>query len=181
MRQDHEPYRLGKSDRIKKMAPTKSKWVLLAALSLLVLILDQSTKSLIMTSIPRNGSVPVIQGFFNIVHLQNPGGAFGFLSNGYSDIKRLFFVAGTLIAATLLIVLFRKLPKEYSLLRAGIALILGGAAGNVIDRIRYGRVVDFLDFYWKDLHWPAFNVADSAVTLGAGVFLFYLIFKKIPD
>ena len=157
------------------MASIKNKWVLLAALSILVLILDQSTKSLIMASIPRNESVQVIQGFFNIVHLQNPGGAFGFMSNGYSDIKRLFFVAGTLIAATLLIVLFRKLPQEYSLLRAGIALILGGAAGNVIDRIRYGRVVDFLDFFWKDFHWPAFNVADSLVCVGTAILVWVII------
>ncbi len=145
-----------------------------------MVVLDQVTKALVTAFIPLNGAIPVIQGFFSIVHIQNPGGAFGFLSAGYSGIKRVFFLAGTLFAAVLLLVLFRRLPRQYVFLRAGMALIVGGAAGNFMDRVRYGSVVDFLDFYWGALHWPAFNVADSAVTAGAGIFLFHLIFKKVP-
>ncbi|MBW1778527.1 MAG: signal peptidase II [Deltaproteobacteria bacterium] len=163
------------------MASFRSKWMLLAVLVFLVVLLDQASKVWITVSLPLNGAIPVVDGFFNIVHVQNPGGAFGFLSEGYSDFKRTFFLAGTLVAAVVLMLVFRKLPAEYVFLRAGIALILGGAAGNFIDRLRQGRVVDFLDFYIGDLHWPAFNVADSAVTAGAVIFLFHLIFKKIPD
>jgi len=163
------------------MASFRSKWMLLAVLVFLVVLLDQASKAWITVSLPENVAIPVVDGFFNIVHVQNPGGAFGFLAEGYSDFKRTFFLAGTVVAAVVLMLVFRKLPTEYVFLRTGIALILGGAAGNFIDRLRQGRVVDFLDFYIGDLHWPAFNVADSAVTAGAVIFLFHLIFKKIPE
>jgi len=151
-----------------------------AAVVLGVVIVDQVTKAWIAASLSLHQAVSVIPGFFSIVHVQNPGGAFGWMSGEYSHIKRFFFTAGTLVAAGLLLQLFRRLPREYRLLHFGIALILGGAVGNLIDRIRSGSVLDFLDFYWRDLHWPAFNVADSAVTIGAGILIYYLVFRKIP-
>ncbi len=163
------------------MGTDRSKWIFLAGIVLAVGVLDQATKALIAAWLPQNGSVTIIPGFFNLVHVKNPGGAFGFLSGQYSDVKRLFFLAGTLVAAGMLLHLFRKLPGGFPVLRAGVALILGGAAGNFMDRVRCGEVLDFLDFYWKEFHWPAFNVADSAVTVGAGIFLFHLLFRKIPD
>jgi signal peptidase II len=77
--------------------------------------------------------------------------------------------------------LYKNTPKTHSLLAAGFALIFGGAAGNLIDRIRFGKVVDFLDFYIGNLHWPAFNIADSAITIGIAIFIFHILFKKMPE
>ena len=76
---------------------------------------------------------------------------------------------------------YKNTPKKYSMLATGFALILGGALGNLIDRIRLGEVVDFLDFYIGSYHWPAFNVADSAISVGVAILLFHLVFKKMPE
>ena len=81
----------------------------------------------------------------------------------------------------MIVYLYLKTPQDYLFLRSGLTLILGGAAGNVVDRIRLGKVVDFLDLHINDLHWPAFNIADSAITVGIFIFGFHLLFKKMPE
>jgi signal peptidase II len=85
------------------------------------------------------------------------------------------------VAVGLIFYFYKKTPTEHSWLTAAFALIFGGAIGNLIDRIRFGMVIDFLDFYVGNLHWPAFNIADSAISIGIGIFLYHLIFKKMPE
>ena len=144
-----------------------------------VCIVDQLVKILIVSTIPVYRTIPVIPGFFNLTHIYNPGGAFGFLSSSPSELRHLFFVAASILAMGLIIFLYVKTPPGHGLLEFGLSLIFGGAAGNILDRIRIGKVIDFLDIYVKDIHWPAFNVADSAITIGIGIFIYHLIFKEL--
>ena len=114
------------------------KIIFLAIVAGTVLVLDLFTKMLVLAHLPLGAGIPVIPGLFDVTHVHNPGGAFGF------------------------------------------ALIFGGAIGNLVDRLRFGAVIDFIDVYIGDLHWPAFNIADSAITVGVAIFAFHVMFRKMP-
>ena len=158
-----------------------AKYLKLAFIAGLVIIIDQITKAIILSFIPLYRSIAVVQGFFSLTHIQNPGGAFGFMSNQSSSLLNIIFLFVASLAICLVFYFYINTPKKYNLLATGFALIFGGAIGNMIDRIRLGKVVDFLDFYIGNLHWPAFNVADSAIFVGIVIFLFHLLFKKMPE
>ena len=153
----------------------------LALIAGCVIILDQITKLIILKVLPLYDEVVVIPGLFNIVHYLNPGGAFGFLSGVDNNLRHLFFIVVAIIALGLVFYLYKSTPVTHRFLSAAFALIFGGAIGNLIDRFRFGRVVDFLDFYVNSWHWPAFNVADSAITVGITIFIFHLLFGKMPE
>lgn len=143
------------------------------ALALLVVVLDQLSKQWILQHYHWGEFTPVTQ-FFNIVRAHNTGAAFSFLAD-QGGWQRWFFVAIAALAA-LLILWQLRVQGQQRLASAALALILGGAIGNVIDRIAHGYVVDFLDFHWRGAHFPAFNVADMAITLGVvGVLLAELL------
>jgi len=144
-----------------------------------ILILDQVTKALILAHLPLGGSIPVIRGFFDLTHVHNPGGAFGFLAGMSAEIRSLLFIAVSLVAAGLILYFYWQTPLGQRFLSVGLALIFGGAVGNLVDRMRFGIVVDFLDVYAGTLHWPAFNVADSAITVGVCIFAYHILFRKI--
>ena len=133
-------------------------------LALIVLIADQFTKVLILGYYQLGDSTP-ITGFFNVVRVHNSGAAFSFLASA-GGWQRWFFT-GIGIAAAALILWLLKSHAGQKLFAFAMACILGGAVGNVIDRVLHGYVVDFLDFHWHGWHFPAFNVADSAITIGA--------------
>jgi len=133
-------------------------------LALLVFVLDQWTKTLILGAYAIGDATPVT-GFFNIVRAHNTGAAFSFLA-GASGWQRWFFTAIGIGAALFIIWMLRSHAGQ-KLFCLAMALILGGAVGNVVDRMMHGYVVDFLDLYWGARHFPAFNLADSAITLGA--------------
>lgn len=162
------------------MSIPTGKYYLLLAVATLVVIIDQVGKYIIVAHVGLYESITVIPGFFNIVHVQNPGAAFGLFSQQAPMIRNIFLIGASVIAMGVIFYLFYQTPATYPLLSAGFALILGGAAGNMIDRLRYGKVVDFLDFYIGSFHWPAFNVADSAISVGMVVFAYYVIFRKVP-
>lgn len=147
----------------------------------LVVLFDQASKLVILKTLPLYHSVTVISGFFDITHVQNPGGAFGFLSSQSPVVRNIIFIVVSSLATCLIFYFYKNTPKTHPLLSAAFALILGGAAGNLIDRVRFGKVVDFLDFYIGNLHWPAFNIADSAISIGMAILLFHMIFKKMPE
>ena len=144
-------------------------------IAVLVVILDQLTKLWIQDHMVLYTTRTVIPGFFNIVHVLNRGAAFGFLNRSDIQWQTYFFFAATALAVLIIFHLLRLAQDDDRLLTVGLGLILGGAVGNLIDRIKTGEVVDFLDFYWKTFHWPAFNVADIAIFLGSLglVFAFY--------
>jgi signal peptidase II len=144
-----------------------------------VLILDQATKAWVLANLPLGGSIPVIPGFFDLTHVHNPGGAFGFLAGMSAEIRSLLFVAVSLLATGLILYFYWQTPIRQRFLAVGISLLFGGAVGNLVDRLRFGIVVDFLDLYVGSLHWPAFNVADSAITIGVVIFAYHILFRKI--
>lgn len=144
-----------------------------------VLILDQATKAWVLGNLPLGGSIPVLPGFFDLTHVHNPGGAFGFLAGMSAEIRSLLFVAVSLLATGLILYFYWQTPIRQRFLAVGISLLFGGAVGNLVDRLRFGIVVDFLDFYAGSLHWPAFNVADSAITIGVVIFAYHILFGKI--
>ncbi len=142
-----------------------------------VILVDQFAKIYVDATMSLGQSIPVIDGLFNITFVKNPGAAFGFLANASPFFRSFFLVAVTVIAIILILYFVAKNSATELLLTFSLALIMGGAVGNLIDRVRYGEVIDFLDFYLGSFHWPAFNAADTAITLGALVLL-YEIFKR---
>lgn len=132
-----------------------------------VLILDQLTKLYIDRTVQLYQSIPVIDGLFSITYLRNKGAAFSFLANASWRLP--FFILISFIAVAAIMVAFRKLRDDQRLAAFSLTLILSGAVGNLIDRLRMGEVIDFLDVYWKNHHWPAFNVADSAICVGVAM------------
>ncbi|MBS3906062.1 MAG: signal peptidase II [Syntrophaceae bacterium] len=150
-------------------------WVLLICL-VFIIALDQYTKHEAQRKIPLYHSIKVIDGFFNLTHLRNTGGAFGILGGERGGIGTIFFITVSLIAVGVILYLFHKAKEHERNLSMSLSLILSGAIGNLIDRIRYAEVVDFLDFHLFSYHWPAFNIADSAITIGIGLMTFELLF-----
>ncbi len=157
-----------------------NKYTRLAAVAGLVVVGDQVSKALILKYLPLHHHIAVIAGFFDIVHIHNPGGAFGLLAGMGSGMRTLVFLFISSLAVGLILYFYIKTPSTHRLLATGFALIFGGAIGNLIDRLRFGVVVDFIDVYIGAYHWPAFNIADSAITVGIFIFLFHLLFKKMP-
>jgi signal peptidase II len=158
---------------------SRLKWL---GLSLLALILDQASKLVIASSMQLYQSIP-ITSFFKLTYVRNTGAAFSFLSDAGGWQRWLFAVLAILISIIIAVWLTR-LKKQETLLAVALSLILGGAIGNLIDRLAYGYVIDFLDVYYQTWHWPAFNVADSAITLGVMLMLlesFGLVGTKESD
>jgi len=142
-----------------------------------VLVLDQLTKLVLVSQLPLGRAVEVIPGFFNLVHVLNRGAAFGMLNRGDISWQRWFFLAVSLAAMGVIWFMARMSRPEEKWLHLGLGCIFGGALGNFVDRLHTGMVIDFLDFYVGDMHWPAFNVADSAITVGA-VLLVFSYYRK---
>lgn len=142
----------------------KSRYTLFAAISVVGISIDQITKVAIDRSLQLFDSIPVIENFFNITYVRNKGAAFSFLSNASWRLP--FFITISAVAAVVILVAFRRLRDNQKLAQISLAMIFSGAVGNLIDRVRLGEVIDFLDVHWYRLHWPAFNVADSLICVG---------------
>jgi signal peptidase II len=165
-----------------KKAPARSLGGMpFAVIAGLVVLLDQLTKWLVLDKMPLYQSITVIPGFFNLTHIRNPGGAFGFMATGSQGLRNLLFIGVSGLAMGLIVYFYRSTPRTYPYLAAALALIFGGAVGNLIDRLRLNEVVDFLDFYIGSVHWPAFNVADSAITVGITIFITHVVLGKMPQ
>ncbi len=141
-------------------------------------IFDQITKHLVQTKFMLHESVNVIDGFFSLTYILNPGAAFGIFADQDETFRAIFFMIVSVIALILLAFFFRQTPSGDTVSLIAISLLFGGAIGNMIDRIRIGAVVDFLDFYIGQSHWPAFNVADSAITIGVSLLMLQLFLQK---
>lgn len=146
-------------------------------LALAVWAADQAAKWLVASALAPGEVRTVIPGFFNLTHVTNRGAAFGLFADVRSPLTTVFLVGFSLAALVVLAVLLWRKPAE-RLTGVSLALILGGALGNLFDRIRTGSVVDFLDFHLAGHHWPAFNLADSAIVLGAVGVLYQLLRRR---
>ena len=147
----------------------------------LVVIIDQLTKLWIMTNFGLHEQQNVIPGFFNLVYVTNTGAAFGFLAGSKSWLRQLFFVGVSAVALVVIVYAYGHLKKQGRMFVYALGLIGGGAIGNLIDRLRFGSVVDFLDFYLAGYHWPAFNIADSAITVGVGLFMLGTLLQHLEE
>jgi signal peptidase II len=146
-----------------------------------ILIADQLTKFIVDQTMPLHHSIPVIDDLFNLTYIRNTGAAFGILSGSAAAFRLPFLLLFSTVAIVFIIMMLRRLPDRETGLITALAFILGGAIGNLIDRIAYGEVIDFLDFYWSRFHWPAFNLADSFITIGVLITVYYLIKAKGED
>ncbi len=144
-------------------------------ISTLTVLLDQATKYFVMKGMTVGQSIPIIDGFINLTFVMNPGAAFGFLSSSAENFRVPFFLGVSVVAIGVVLFFYVKGAEENVLLQIGLSLVLGGAIGNLIDRIRFKEVVDFVDVYIHRLHWPAFNIADSAITIGVSVLVLDMI------
>ena len=144
-------------------------------LSGLVIMLDQTSKVLAERLLSVHSAKPVIPGFFDLVLAYNTGAAFSFLADA-GGWQRWFFTALAVAVSILLILWLKRLQPGENLTAIALALILGGAVGNLIDRILYGHVIDFIRWYYRDFSWPAFNLADAAITLGATLLIVQTLF-----
>ncbi|MBU8849925.1 MAG: signal peptidase II [Desulfobacterales bacterium] len=160
---------------------TKKIWFRLILVSGFVVFADQITKYMIKINLALYDNIVVIEKFFNITHILNPGGAFGFFASQSPEIRKFIFLFMSSVIALFVLWFYKKCAADFVFLSYGLALIFGGAVGNLIDRFRYGKVVDFLDFYVGSVHWPAFNIADSAISIGMGILIYHIIFNKVPD
>ena len=143
-------------------------WVLLIT-CLCVIGLDQWTKSWVQRTFLLYQKVEVIPGLFNLTHVRNTGGAFGIFGGDRGGFGSLLFVVVSLLAIGIILFLFFRAKEDEKSLTLSLSLVLGGAIGNLIDRIRYGEVIDFLDFHVSSAHWPAFNIADTVICIGIGL------------
>lgn len=146
-----------------------------------VVIVDQLTKLWVMATFALHEQLSVIPGFFNLVHVTNTGAAFGFLAGDKTLLRQVFFVTVAIAALIVIVFAYNHLKKQSGIFIYALGLIAGGALGNLIDRLRFGYVVDFLDFYLGTYHWPAFNAADSAITVGVGLFLLGTLLQQIKE
>src|SRR5208283_1545451 len=147
----------------------------------IVLLLDRLAKWAVASNIQLHDSVAVIPGFFHLTHVQNTGAAFGLFAESTAQWKIGALVSFSVIALIIVSALLWKNSHALSTTTIGLSLILGGATGNLWDRMTAGRVVDFLDFYVGTYHWPAFNVADSAIVIGAVLLVSEIVFAKSGD
>jgi signal peptidase II len=149
-------------------------------IALLVLLLDRVAKWIVARNIALHDSIQVIPGFFRLTHVQNRGAAFGLFADSPSAWKIAVLVLFSIVALAIVSVLLWRNSHSMRTTGIGLALILGGAVGNLWDRLVSGRVVDFLLFYVGQYQWPAFNVADSAIVVGAGLLVVEILFTKSP-
>lgn len=142
------------------------------------LILDQATKILVLKTMFLGQSVTIVENFFHLTYVRNRGAAFSLFAESSDYFRLPFLIGSSLVALVVLVILWQRLNDEDVFLSAAFGLIMGGAFGNLIDRAAYGEVVDFLDAHWYLHHWPAFNVADSAVCIGVALLFWDALFVK---
>lgn len=152
-----------------------NRWLLFTLIAGIGLVADQVSKVYVDTKMSLYQSIPVIDGLFSLTYLRNRGAAFSFLADASWRLP--FFILVSLIAAVVILVSFSKMRDDQKLAQVSLAMIFSGAIGNLIDRVRLGEVIDFLDVYWKTHHWPAFNIADSLICVGVALIVIDL-FKE---
>ncbi len=147
-------------------------------IAVLIFVGDQVTKNIVKDSIPHGEVITVIPGFFNIIHTENSGIAFSLFAGASSSWKMVLLIAISMALLIAVVIVTWKSREMNWTTGVALALILGGASSNLLDRIRFGQVVDFLDVYYRSYHWPTFNLADSAIVVGAGLIILELFLSK---
>jgi len=144
----------------------------------IIVLADQATKMLVRATLALHASITIVPGFLDLTHVRNTGAAFGILNEADFPFKTPLLIGVAVVALVSIAVYATRLPAHQPLARIGLALILGGAVGNLIDRARTGYVLDFVDVYWRNHHFWAFNVADSAITIGVTAIVLDLLLAR---
>ena len=131
-----------------------------------MIVIDQYTKFMVTLHIPLSYSINVVEGFFNLTHVRNSGVAFGIFAEQNSELKPYLLIFVSIIAIIAILVIFHQTEKEKRMVQGGLVLVFSGAIGNLIDRVLHKEVIDFIDIFFNNRHWPAFNVADACITIG---------------
>ena len=152
------------------------RWSLFGIIAIIGLVIDQASKLRIDRTMSLYQSITVLDGCFNIFYIRNKGAAFSFLSQASWRLP--FFISISLIASLVILVAFGKLRDNQRLAQVSLAMIFSGAVGNLIDRLRLGEVIDFLQVYWKNFYWPAFNVADSFICVGVALLALDMLLEE---
>ena len=155
-----------------------NKWLFVAVVSGVVLVADQLTKWWIRDAMALYDSIPILDSFFHLTYVRNTGGAFSFLAGASEAVRVPFFLAASALAIGVLGYFIRQVPDDDRLLQFALSGVLGGALGNLIDRVTLGHVTDFLDVQFRGHHWPAFNVADSFISVGVVILLAHSLFAS---
>lgn len=150
------------------------KWRIVVGWISAIVVVDQLTKLIVDRSMPLYHSIPIVNGFFSLTYVRNTGAAFGLFAGSAEIFRRPFLIAVSLVAIGFIFTMLRRLADHEIGLSTALAFIVGGAIGNLIDRLVYGEVIDFLDCFWGSYHWPAFNIADSFITIGVGLTIYCL-------
>jgi signal peptidase II len=158
-----------------------AKWKLVLSWLVPIIVLDQLTKIIVDRTMPLHHSIPIVDGFFSLTYVRNTGAAFGIFAGSHEVFRLPFLIGVSILAIGFILVMLKRLRDDATGLVTALTFILGGAIGNLIDRVRHGEVIDFLDVYYSNYHWPAFNLADSFITVGVTITLFYLVGNKGDD
>jgi signal peptidase II len=160
----------------------KLKYLILLSVTGTIISLDQLTKHLVVSRFHLGESLPILNSFFNLTYVRNPGAAFGLLARLDPMIRIPFFIIIPLMALIIIFYVFKKVEDADLRLASAFSLVIGGAVGNLIDRIAYNYVIDFLDCHWNySVHFPAFNVADMAICVGVGFLIFDILRKETKN
>jgi signal peptidase II len=158
-----------------------AKWKLVLSWLVPIIVLDQLTKIIVDRTMPLHHSIPIVDGFFSLTYVRNTGAAFGIFAGSHEVFRLPFLIGVSILAIGFILVMLKRLRDDATGLVTALTFILGGAIGNLIDRVLHGEVIDFLDVYYSNYHWPAFNLADSFITVGVTITLFYLVGAKGDD
>ena len=158
----------------------RNKYLFLFIISSALIIIDQYTKFMVSLHIPLNYSVNVVAGFFNLTHIRNSGVAFGIFSEQNSELKPYLLIFVSIIAIIAILIIFHQTERGKKLVQTGLVLLFSGAIGNLIDRVLHKEVIDFIDIFFENKHWPAFNVADACITIGVILMLADLLVSSKP-
>ncbi len=150
-------------------------------LALVIVLADRWTKRLVASHIAMYSHIQIIPGFFRLTHTENTGAAFSLFADSPSHWKTALLIGFSMVAMVIVSVLLWRQARTLTITGIALSLILGGAVGNLWDRVASGRVVDFLLFYFRQYQWPVFNLADSAIVIGAGLLVIEILFHKAPD
>jgi signal peptidase II len=162
-------------------AHTHSKYLIVTLVSLTILLLDQATKYLIIHTLPLHHSFPIVKHFVTILHTRNKGIAFGLLAGQGGELRSTMLIITSFLAIAFIFYLLKNLKSAQRYATITLSLILGGAIGNLIDRVRWGEVIDFIDLHWYHYHWPAFNVADAAISTGLVLLFIGIVTNQFPS
>ena len=161
-------------------ANLRNKYLFLFVISSSLIVIDQYTKFMVTLHIPLSYSINVVEGFFNLTHVRNSGVAFGIFSEQNSQLKPYLLIFVSIIAIIAILVIFHQTGKDKRMVQGALVLVFSGAIGNLIDRVLHKEVIDFIDIFFNNRHWPAFNVADACITIGVMLLAVDLLVNSKP-